>query len=289
MRTNAFSVWTLWFLTMVSALVGYKFIHPELAASWVLAGTGILLACSLLPLTIYSGIGRYFADTEDLGHARNTMIPDSFKDRLDAPDVDPWKLQRYLMEISDQFMADKPMITRDVLLYYALILEEANEAGTTLLSIIAAIAEGSYSGVDSPDDVSLAAIHGTFAPAVRSMGFASKRVKALMKEGALKDWKGEELTLEQARMLFDDTTDIQVVNSGFCLAAGFPGPTGYLETQHSNISKKNPATGKIDKTDDGKWIKGVEYQEPDLERVLLDHFPWLLKELVEQPVLNAQH
>lgn len=284
MRTNAFSVWALWSMTMVAALVAYKFMHPELAAMWVFAGTGILLACSLLPISIYSGLGRWFVDTEELGH-RDTLISDSFADRLETPDVDPWKLQRHLMEISDQRMADKPMVTRDVILYFALIMEESFEAGTTLVSALARIREQA-----TPErGEELFTFFTAIMPAVRAMGHASTRVKEMMKAGMLEDWPGAELTLDEAIRLFDDTTDIQVVNSGFCLAAGLPGPTGYLETQHSNISKKNPTTGKIDKTPDGKWIKGVDYKEPDLEQVLIDHFPWLLKDLVEQPIIHPAH
>lgn len=294
MRTNAFSVWALWFLTMVACLLSYKFGHPELAALWVVAGTGMLFACSLLPLTIYSGFGRFFADTEQ--QLRDTEIPPSFTDRLETPDVDPWKLQRHLMEISDQFMADKPMVTRDVILYYALIMEEAFEMGTTMLSVLARTTEyikyieeerTESHAYQMTDD--LLALHHALMPGVRTMGLSSSRVKELMKAGLLKDWQGVEMTLDEAIRLFDDTTDVQVVNSGFCLAAGFPGSTGYLEIQTSNISKKNPETGKIDKTADGKWIKGVQYQEPDLERVLLDHFPWLLKDLEVQPVMNVAH
>ena len=42
----------------------------------------------------------------------------------------------------------------------------------------------------------------------------------------------------------------------------------YVEVQTSNWSKTNPNTGVIDKTPDGKWIKGVNYRPPNLTAVL---------------------
>jgi hypothetical protein len=69
-------------------------------------------------------------------------------------------------------------------------------------------------------------------------------------------------------MIFDGTTDVAVVNCGFALACGLPGSDGYREVALSNISKRNPDTGMIDKTADGKWIKGAEYRAPDLLGVL---------------------
>jgi hypothetical protein len=79
------------------------------------------------------------------------------------------------------------------------------------------------------------------------------------------------LTIDEAVALADDTTDIAVVNAGFANASGIPGGACYVEVGTSNFSKANPETGRIDKDPSGKWIKGTDYQEPDLKAVLVEH------------------
>lgn len=76
------------------------------------------------------------------------------------------------------------------------------------------------------------------------------------------------LTGDQAVELLDGTTDIAVTNCGFCVATGLPGGAAYREVARSNLSKVNPETGVIDKTPDGKWIKGSGFTPPDLAKVL---------------------
>lgn len=66
----------------------------------------------------------------------------------------------------------------------------------------------------------------------------------------------------------DGTTDLMVTNAGFALALGLPGAALYEEVASSNLTKKNPQTGVIDKTPDGKWIKGAKYREPNIDKVL---------------------
>lgn len=271
MKTNAFSTWTLWAITMIAGFLGYHYLHPALGIYWVAAGSFVLLCCSFFPLTLYAGRGRFFAPT-GIG-ARETSTPSGFSDEQNEQDsgdpvaVDPWNLQRHLMALSDQRLPSEPTITREVLMYYALILEEASEGGVTLCEIL----RGTALSSDQLQDFTL--MRQTMASAMRSMSLASRRIRELLAAPAFQKWDGRPLALKEARMLLDDHVDIQVVNSGFGLAAGLPCDTGYLTVGVSNVSKADPATGKILKDDTGKWIKGPDYQPPQLEELLLEQFP----------------
>lgn len=271
MKTNAFSTWILWAITMIAGLFGAYYVQPGLGIYWAVAGSFVLLCCSFFPLTLYSGRGRFFAPTGVGVH--ETRVPSGFSDELagqgfeDSTAVDPWNLQRHLMALSDQRLPSEPMITRDALMYYALILEEASEGGITLLDILRSTA---LSG-DQVQDFQL--LRQTLASATRAMGLASRRARQLLETEAFQKWEGRPLTLRQAKALLDDHLDIQVVNSGFGLAAGLPGAVGYLAVCVSNISKADPVTGKILKDSSGKWIKGPNYEPPALEEILLEQFP----------------
>lgn len=174
--------------------------------------------------------------------------------------VDPWELQRKLMEISGQDRPVRPMLTDNSLLYAALMLEELAE---TLKPIGVQLQRAATSTYDVlPAD----RIKGQFAHIAHLMTMHSVAIRQELerKPGICLEWD-EDLALEA----FDGTTDTAVVNAGFAIASGFPGAEGYAEVQNSNLSKGNPETGLIDKTADGKWIKGSNYQKPDLEMVLL--------------------
>lgn len=269
MKTNAFSTWILWAITMVAGLFGYRYLHPSLGIYWVVAGCGVLLACSFFPMTLYAGRGRMFAPTRPAPQDTGMLIS-GFSDEVVTPrgsEVDPWNLQRHLMEISDQRMPSEPMVTRDALMYYALILEEASECGVTLLDIL----RGTALSSDQLQDFQL--LRQTLASATRAMSLASRRARQLLETEAFQQWDGRPLTLKQAKTLLDDHLDIQVVNSGFGLAAGLPGSVGFLAVCVSNISKADPVTGKILKDPSGKWIKGPNYEPPALEEILLEQFP----------------
>lgn len=268
MKTNTFSTWLLWALTMVAGLIAYRFMHPTLAAIWVVAGSAALLFCSFFPLVLYAGRGRLFAPT---GSAPETHPSSGFLDALgDLPaPVDPWEIQRSLMRMSDQRLPDQPMVTNEVLMYYALILEESSEAGVTLLDILRSTALSSTQLQD------FALMRQTLASTIRSMSLTSKRVRQILQTEAFQTWKGRPLNLREARLLLDDHVDIQVVNSGFGLAAGLPAAAGYVSVGMSNASKADPVSGRILKDPSGKWLKGKNYQAPSLEQVLIDHFPEL--------------
>lgn len=187
--------------------------------------------------------------------------------RLSGARVDPWSMQAELMDASGQPMPDRPAVTDNSILYSALLLEEGAETATALaaplFSVVKAMNETSeVEGVSPENDIGKALLRAAVA-----MGRESRYIRAI-----LADKPGIEfpLSLEEAAELLDGTTDVAVVNSGLALASGLPGADGYTEVQESNLSKRNPATGIIDKTPDGKWIKGEAYFAPDLRRLLED-------------------
>jgi hypothetical protein len=179
--------------------------------------------------------------------------------------VDPWQMQSALMSASDQRMPYTPLLHNGVILYAALQLEELAEE---LVVLSSALRTGAHPAS------SQALLGEDFGDIALSMSAASKAVR--QKIASLE--VHQPLSVEHAMGLLDGTTDLAVVNCGFALSAGLPGAAGYLEVGNSNHSKVNPATGKIDKTPDGKWIKGSAYFAPKLENVLRDHSPvWALK------------
>lgn len=170
------------------------------------------------------------------------------------PGVDVWDYQRRLMRVSEQRLPLVPVITRDTLMYYALILEEAAELGNALASSLQG--PGGTLGEFRDQLYSFAA----------TMDIQSTSLRRLLKPMSV----NFEISIpaDLAREILDGTTDLAVVNAGFCLAAGMPGSEAYLEVVTSNLSKVNANTGLIDKDSTGKWIKGIDYKQPDLTRVL---------------------
>lgn len=190
-----------------------------------------------------------------------------FGSPLQEPPVDPWRMQRKLMRMSDQEIACGFMSTNTTALYSALILEEGSE-----LILAYAAALGRYSKDCAlpgqqhllTDSVNLLSMTG------ESMKMASSGIRMILKHAAPYAFKFH-LTPAEAREIADGTTDLAVVNSGFCVASGLPGAALYNEVGLSNISKGNPRTGKIDKDPSGKWIKGPAYFEPRIDAVLAEY------------------
>ena len=185
----------------------------------------------------------------------------------DHPPVDPWRLQRDLMVASDQKLPEVPTLTETSLLYWALILEEQSETTVALTEVLGR----AWPLHERTEDQSAFMWQLSRASAMEGV---SKRARALIER------MGElniDLTREEAKACLDGTTDIAVVNSGFALACGLPGSQGYLSVLTSNLSKRNDL-GKIDKTPDGKWIKGKNYVKPDLDKVLDNQLRLVLHE-----------
>jgi predicted HAD superfamily Cof-like phosphohydrolase len=171
--------------------------------------------------------------------------------------VDPWEIQRTLMEASAQPLPEEPQINKGVLLYGALILEEGSETMAGLYKAMAEIPGASKH---------LESIRKHFEAIAQEMHQRSIEIREELK--AVPNDFTAAVSAGPLRELADGTTDVAVVNSGFSLALGLDGAALYREVNGSNLSKRNPATGKIDKTPDGKWIKGPDYYEPDVMKVV---------------------
>jgi hypothetical protein len=181
--------------------------------------------------------------------------------------VDPWAMQAELMDASGQPMPDRPSVTDNSILYAALVLEEGAETAaalaTPLASVVREMNETSEAeGVSPENDIAKSLLRAAVA-----MGNESRYIRSVLGRKPCIEFP---LSMEEAAELLDGTTDLAVVNSGLALASGLPGADGYTEVQESNLSKRNPATGIIDKDAGGKWIKGEGYFAPDLRRLLED-------------------
>lgn len=203
------------------------------------------------------------------------LMTDDFQDRrrmahqssmLSA--VDPWALMVELMTASQQAMPKLPEINKTVLLYWSLQLEELAEQTRTLASLC--IRPDSYP------------MHLSLEQAAKDLAFASTQMRMRLK---LMDEFSLPLTPDQATALLDDITDCAVVQTGFSIAAGLPGAAGYMAVQTSNLSKKNPRTGMIDKDPGGKWIKGEAFQLPDLQAVIAAHMEYA-KPHQDEPIVQ---
>lgn len=171
--------------------------------------------------------------------------------------TDPWQMQRALMAASDQHLPASPELNKGVVLYAALNLEELSETLKGLTSALNKVE-------DAP--AGLGAIAALLGKVSTDMHLASVQARSVL-EQVPNDFRAP-VQREDLREMADGTTDVTVTNSGFALSLGLDGARCYEEVAQSNLSKANPDTGKIDKTPDGKWIKGRNYRGPDLDRVI---------------------
>lgn len=186
-------------------------------------------------------IGVMSFDDDDI----NSAWPD--QDRFGQ---DPWSTQRSMMLASHQQLPPTPMLTKGGLLYAALMMEEQSETYSALATMMVDI------DIKSANALTIAANH-----------FAA--TSNLLRE-RLAEMAQFNLSLSRpaAIELLDGITDTAVINCGMAEAFGLPGAKAYAEVQRSNLSKINPVTGVIDKTPDGKWIKGPAFFKPDLDSVM---------------------
>lgn len=187
--------------------------------------------------------------------------------------VDIWAMQRHLMAASDQKLPYLPEINKGALMYYALILEEASELGEALVAILA-------TSVCGNDALALRDAAISIEQAQKNMGYQSKKIRKLLE--SVSDHWSTVPPLPMFKEIIDGAADVAVVTAGFSLAAGVPGREAFVEANRGNTSKANPATGKIDKTPDGKWIKGVKYVAPNMMAVLEEHVR-RHREVMDQP------
>lgn len=222
----------------------------------------VCIAVTMATLIFATIVVRQAVSTRD----RYARALDLLESSIPEVTVDPWALQRELMELSSQRMPPSPTLHNGVVLYAALCLEELSETVLALSDTIL-----NHETFDGRGNV--VAKHLLIAG--QTMAQSSLVIRDHLKHH---DLGTHTLTREEARELFDGTTDVAVVNSGFALSAGLPGAAGYAEVVNSNISKKDPTTGVIEKTADGKWIKGPAYFAPNLDSVLELHAPaWYMR------------
>lgn len=186
--------------------------------------------------------------------------------------VDPWQMQRDLMAASGQALPSFPTLSNDVLLYAALNMEEMAETFQALAepmrhTLLNRECNANFHNGDSRDISAFVMVQTIIRNQAESLDESSKRIRKFLQEFKITS----PLSTVEAAEILDGITDLAVVNAGFALAAGLPGARAYLEVAGSNLSKTNPNTGVIDKTPDGKWIKGANYFQPDLIAVLHAH------------------
>lgn len=199
-------------------------------------GVGLVLAC------VFFFFGAW------LGFLFNPIRRQNF--------VDVWAPQRELMQASNQKLPDVPSINSGSILYIALVLEELAE---TVGGITRAM-RGSY-------------LRGTQGPLVKRLQFMQISLEAqsndLRQEIARSpSFNGTIVMSTDVEEILDGVTDLAVVVAGLGLSLGMPVAEAYTEVSRSNSSKINPETGTIDKTSDGKWIKGRNYTKPDLRAII---------------------
>lgn len=224
----------------------------------------VLLILAILPIHwihLYS-MKRFCVEPAGVIADRFEKIMDGYFEASDTePEkADPWEYQRKLMEISGQALPQKPVLSKGGALYGALIMEEVGETFEALSEVLCEAVEAGDSSLK---------------PLALQFAVTSQYLKenALEIRGSLVLLADFELGLTEkwAVELLDGTTDVSVVNCGFALACGLPGASSYAEVVLSNISKMNPQTGVIDKTPDGKWIKGSQFFKPNLVKILYQH------------------
>lgn len=176
----------------------------------------------------------------------------------DGIPVDIWAPQRTLMAASKQRLPLSPIITNDTALYVYLILEETSEFAGHLYEILA----NRWAPKMTQERSAVLSMLSNLALALSQSAERGRDELAVAERIHLP------LAMHEARTLLDDSVDIAVVTAGLGLATGLPAREAYAAVAKSNLSKRNPDTGVIDKHPDGKWIKGRNYKAPDLDQHL---------------------
>lgn len=81
------------------------------------------------------------------------------------------------------------------------------------------------------------------------------------------EWVGAIDDVEDA----DAVIDLIVVLIGYGLSKGWPMQSLWDEVMRSNMAKIDPETGLVRRRDDGKVLKPIGWQPPDIASVLAHH------------------
>lgn len=176
----------------------------------------------------------------------------------DITPVDIWAPQRTLMAASKQRLPILPTITNDSVLYIFLVLEEVSEFSNNIYDILL----NRWGGQMTQERQAVLDRLANLAVGLSNSARQGRDELAVMERIY---WP---LSLYEAHDLLDDSVDIAVTCAGLGLATGLPVRDAYATVAESNLSKRNPDTGVIDKHPDGKWIKGRNYRAPDLRKHL---------------------
>lgn len=195
------------------------------------------------------------------GLAIGWMICRSYYD----PGVDPWRLHRHLMSISNQPTPTFIQINKTTLTYLALVMEELAE---TIEPVNDALQRASSSPLDlMVNNAPTSRAANQMLRTVRQdLASVSNQLRATLTR--LPDSWHLPMFEGEADRFADGCTDLSVVTCGLTIAGGVPGPECYDEVMRSNLSKANPITGLIERDASGKWIKGSNYRAPSLSNVL---------------------
>lgn len=178
-----------------------------------------------------------------------------FNSRFDEVRIDPWEMQRRLMVASVQPLPQRPELNNVGALYALMTMEEL---GGTLRRLAMILARRNDR---SPQLVSMTNMFS-------GLGQKLEDLAQVHRVGLAQIEFYYRLDDDEALELFEGTTGVAFTNCGFALACGLPGADGYDAVARSNLSKINPDTGFIEKTTDGKWIKGEGFFKPNLAHVL---------------------
>lgn len=180
---------------------------------------------------------------------RDTEVSDSFFDEMKP--VDPWELERPALDAAGK-LPHCPMVTRSVLEGYAQILATVASLGNGLLK--AAIRHQ----IKGSDGIGFhyTQVEQTIDRLCVLAGFAAQQIR---ESG---EWPEYQLDLDLAVLQLEDSAILVGAAAALSLQMGLPGDEGY------------------------KMLRGIT--KPDFEKLLVDHYPFLLSELPEQPIINLQ-
>lgn len=170
--------------------------------------------------------------------------------------VDIWKSQRELMTISGQSVPAQPEVNHHVIGYLAFTLEEMAESIAPIRNTISDHRQHKAHHLELEQVLQLAQ-HDLHA--------LSHRLRSALETEHQFHYR---MSYENALEALDGMVDATVTIAGWPIAAGLPASLSYVEVQTSNLSKRDPNTGRIEKDPSGKWIKGPNFRKPRLDYIL---------------------